>query len=94
MAYLLVRAKFQDYAKFYPVYTAHRAARQASGSRGARLFRSADNPNEVVALMEWDSLEKAQQFAQSDDLREAMQRAGLADRPEVYFLDEVEQTSA
>jgi heme-degrading monooxygenase HmoA len=94
MLYLLVRSKFEDYAKFYPVYTEHAAARQAGGSRGARLFRSAENPNEIVALFEWESLEKARQFAQSDDLRQAMQRAGLADRPDVYFLDEIEQTSA
>jgi heme-degrading monooxygenase HmoA len=94
MSYLLVRAKFQDYSKFHPVYTQHAASRKASGSKGARLFRSADNPNEVVALFEWDDLDKARQFAQSDDLRQAMQRAGLADRPDVYFLDEVEQTSA
>jgi heme-degrading monooxygenase HmoA len=94
MPYILVRSKFQDYAKFYPVYTEHSATRKGSGSRGARLFRSLDNPNEVIALLEWDDPERARQFAQSDDLREAMQRAGLADRPDVYFLDEVEQTDA
>ncbi|MBV9280920.1 MAG: cyclase, partial [Chloroflexi bacterium] len=52
------------------------------------LFRNADDPNEVIAIFEWDDLEKARQFAQSDDLRETMQRAGVADRPDVYFLEE------
>jgi hypothetical protein len=35
-------------------------------------------------------IEKARQFAQSEDLRETMQRAGVADQPDVYFLEEVE----
>jgi hypothetical protein len=42
----------------------------------------------VVILLEWDDLEKARQFAQSEDLRQAMQRAGVVDQPDVYFLNE------
>lgn len=47
-------------------------------------------PNEIVILFEWDSLEKARKFAQSEDLRKTMQRAGVIDKPDLYFLDEVE----
>jgi heme-degrading monooxygenase HmoA len=91
MPYLIIRHKVEDYAKWKPVFDAHGATRQANGSKGGRLFRNADDPNETVILFEWDDLEKARQFAQSDDLRQAMQRAGVADRPDVYFLEEVEQ---
>jgi heme-degrading monooxygenase HmoA len=92
MPYILVRHKVQDYAKWKTVYDEHGATRKARGSKGARLFRNADNPDEVVVLVEWDNIEKARQFAQSDDLRQAMQRAGVADRPDVYFLEEVQWT--
>ena len=51
-------------------------------------------PNELVILFQWDDLEKAQQFAQSEDLRETMQRAGVADQPDIYFLEEVEHVPA
>jgi hypothetical protein len=44
-----------------------------------------------VNLFEWDDLDKARTFAQSEDLRQIMQRAGVADRPDLYFLEEVEQ---
>ncbi len=91
MPYVLIRAKVEDYAKWKPVFDEHRATRQASGSKGGRLFRNADDPNETVILFEWDDLEKARQFAQSDDLRQRMQQSGVADRPDVYFLEEVEQ---
>jgi len=38
-------------------------------------------------------MDKARQFVQSEESREAMERAGVADQPDVYFVDEVEQTS-
>lgn len=94
MPYLLVRHKVEDYARWKPLFDQHSATRRESGSQGGRLFRNAHDPNEVVALFEWDDLEKASQFAQSEDLRETMQRAGVADQPDVYFLEEVEQVSA
>jgi hypothetical protein len=44
--------------------------------------------------VEWDSLENARRFADAEDLREAMQRAGVTDEPDVYFLEEVERLGA
>ena len=61
---------------------------------GGRLFRSADDRNELVMLLEWDDMEKAREFARSQDLRDTMKRAGVSDSPDVYFLIEVEQLSA
>jgi hypothetical protein len=31
--------------------------------------------------------DKAKAFAASDDLRQAMQKAGVSDKPDVYFLE-------
>jgi quinol monooxygenase YgiN len=90
MPYLLVRHKVQDYAKWKPGFDAHGTTRQANGCRGGQLFRNASDPNELVILFEWDDLEKARRFAQSEDLRETMQRVGVADQPDIYFLEEVE----
>jgi heme-degrading monooxygenase HmoA len=91
MAYILVRHKVADYATWKQVYDQHSTTRKANGSLGGKLFRNAHDPNEVVSLLEWDDLGKAQQFAQSDETRETMQRAGIVDQPDVYFLEEVEQ---
>ena len=91
MPYLLVRHRVEDVTRWKPIFDAHGATRQAAGSRGGQLWRSADDPNELVILFEWDDLERARQFAESDDLRETMQRAGVADQPDIYFLEEVER---
>ncbi len=94
MPYTLVRHKVEDYAKWKSVFDEHGATRKASGCKGGQLFRNADNPNELVILLEWNETAKARQFVQSDDLRQTMQRAGVTDQPDVYFLDEVEKPAA
>lgn len=91
MAYVLVRHKVADYEKWKSVFDEHATMRKASGSKGGRLFRNANDPNETVILLEWDGLERARQFVQSPDLKEAMERAGVADQPTIVFLEEVEQ---
>ncbi len=94
MPYALFRLKVEDYAKWKPVFDEMSATRKASGSKGGHLFRNADDPNELVILLEWDHLEKARQFAKSGDLLQAMQRAGVSGRPDICFLDEVERSAA
>lgn len=94
MAHMLIRAKFQDYAKFRSVFDARADLRKANGSKGAQVFRSAGDSNEVVVLMEWSDLGKAREFSQSEVLREGMAEAGLMDRPDVYFLEDGGKSSA
>lgn len=93
MPYLLVRHKVTDYEKWKSMFDAHSVTRQANGSRGGQLFRNASDPNELVILLEWDVLERACQFAQSEELREVMQQAGVIDHPTLYFLKDGEPVS-
>jgi heme-degrading monooxygenase HmoA len=93
MQYTLVRHKVADYAKWKPLFDEHGAARKANGCSGHKLFRNTDDPNELLILLEIDDSEKVRQFAQSEDLREAMQRSGVADQPDMYYLDEIERVS-
>jgi heme-degrading monooxygenase HmoA len=94
MAGMLVRHKLADFDKWYPVYAAHAETRKASGSKGAHLYRNSENPNEAFLLFEWDSVENAKAFASSEELQTTMHNAGVLEKPDVYFLDDVEHTSA
>jgi heme-degrading monooxygenase HmoA len=94
MPYMLIRHKVKDFTKWKPVYDEYADVRKDGGSRGAHLFRNADNHNEILILYEWENLDKARKFAQSENLRQKMQEAGVLEKPDIYFLDEVEKTSA
>ena len=93
MAYLLVHHKVEDYVKWKHNFDAHTSARSVNGSRGGKIFRSAENPNEVFVLLEWDSIENAQKFAHSQNIKEIMKNAGVVGIPAIYFLEESTKTS-
>ena len=96
MPYLLSQISVEDYERWKPVFDENRATRQATGSKGGFVLRNADDANQITVLLEWDDLDKARAYADSDDLREAMQRAGVivTGTPTAYFLDEVDRPSA
>jgi len=86
MAYILIRHKVADFAKWKPVYDGHASARASAALKEEYLLRNIDNPNEVILLFSAQDLDKAKAFAASPDLRERMQQAGVTDKPDIYFL--------
>jgi hypothetical protein len=86
MPYLLVRHKVSDFSKWKAAYDTHLPARQRAGLKEEHLLRNTDNPNEVVLLFQTTDIQKAKEFGGSADLREAMQNAGVVDKPDIYFL--------
>jgi hypothetical protein len=90
MPYVLIRHKVEDVATWKSVFDEHGPAREGHGSRGGQLFRNADEPDEVFVLLEVDELGTARRFAQSEDLRNTMRRAGVRDEPDIHFLEQVE----
>ena len=84
--HVLVRHKVADFAKWKPFYDAHLSARQKAGLKEEHLFRNADDPKEVLLLFSVEDVDKAKAFTTSDDLRQAMEKAGVSDKPDVYFL--------
>ena len=54
-------------------------------SRTGRVFRNADDPNEVVILQDVADIAKARTWFASDDLKDAMQKSGVIGSPSVRF---------
>ena len=93
MAHLLVKHKVEDYNKWKAAFDDHASYRSESGSTGGKVFRNANDPNELFVLLEWDSIQNAQKFAQSDQTKEAMMNAGVVGMPAIYFVEEAANTS-
>jgi heme-degrading monooxygenase HmoA len=87
MAHILVKQNLEDYAKWKELFDGDSSIREASGSKGGQVFQNASDPNEVFVLLEWDSMENLQKFAQSDELKERMQRSGVTGPPAIYFIN-------
>ena len=88
MIYLNIHHTVADYAKWRAGFDAHEAARRAAGATGVQqVYRDMENPNAITIIMEWDSTEKARQFAQAPALKEVMEKAGVTSAPEVRLLN-------
>jgi len=87
MPHLLVRHKVSDFSKWKSSYDTRSPARKEAGLKEQHLLRNLDDPNEVILFFEIKDVEKAKEFGASANLREAMQNAGVVDKPDIYFLD-------
>ena len=86
MIYVMVRHQVADFGKWKSAYDAHAPARTKAGLKELNVLRNIDNPDEIVLLFSADDLGKAKAFTASQDLREAMEKAGVKDKPDVWFL--------
>jgi hypothetical protein len=86
-SFLLIRHKVREFSEWKRGYDVHLPKRTAAGLTEKHLLRGASDPNEVVILFEAKDLGEAQAFAASADLRETMQKVGVVDKPDIYFLN-------
>ncbi len=89
MAHVLVRITVEDVAKWKSVFEEAASIRKKFGSMGVQALGNVDKPNEVLILGEYADVAQARQLFQSQELREAMQRAGVKGPPELTFMNEV-----
>jgi heme-degrading monooxygenase HmoA len=90
MTHMIVRHKVKDYRKWKQAVYDHSDIRKAGGEKSFHVFRSAQAPNDLTILCEWESLAKARKFIQSKELREGMKQAGVIGKPQIYFFNQSE----
>lgn len=89
MVYLRVKHKVADYDKWREGFDAALETRKSGGEKSFKVFRTVDDPNDVIVLAEWDSVERAKVFISSDELKEKMKEAGVLGEPSINFLEDV-----
>jgi hypothetical protein len=68
------------------VERAERGPRGPMGVTGDAVFQSVDDPNDVTVWHDFDTAAAARAFASSDELRNAMQQAGVQGELKVWFV--------
>jgi hypothetical protein len=85
-SFLLIRHRVRDFSEWKRGYDAHLSKRAEAGLTEKHLLHGATDANEVVLLFEVADLGRAKAFAESAELRAAMQKVGVVDKPDIYFL--------
>ncbi len=88
MAHLFARGSVEDYAAFRSVFDGAEEMRQAAGALNHTVYQSVDDPNEVIARVEFPTADAAKAFSTSEGLRNAMQKAGLKELPRILIVNE------
>ena len=91
MTYLLIKHRVQDYTAWKSVFDNFAEFRKSSGEKSWRILHPAGDGNDLTLLFEWDDHANAEKFLASSELKSAMQRAGVAEEPQVQFLSEIAQ---
>jgi hypothetical protein len=92
MAKVIVQHHVADYGRWYPVYTEHGDVRKAHGGTGHSITREVADPNSLVVVNEFATVDGARAFAQDASLPDAMARAGVDSAPLVWIVEDAETT--
>lgn len=90
---MFVRQSVQDYDHWKLVYTEFGSLRQELGVTSVSIFREVRDLNKVTVMLQFSELIAAQNYANSDELREAMVKAGVVDEPEIWFAHTIERSA-
>jgi quinol monooxygenase YgiN len=89
MATMFVRHTVSDYKAWRKVYDDVGPVQKAAGVTAQAVYQAADNPNDITVTHEFGSVEAAQAFVKSDELKQAMQRAGVVGAPTIWLANKV-----
>jgi heme-degrading monooxygenase HmoA len=84
---MLIKSKVKDFQAWKKVYDEAAGLRASFGAGADQVYQDVSDPNTYFAIIEWDSLENAQKYAGSPELKAAMEKAGVVGPPAVYFLN-------
>jgi hypothetical protein len=90
MAKVIVSHHVTDFDQWYPVFEEHGEVRRTHGATGHTVNRSVEDPNQLVIVNDFATVEDARAFMGDPSLPDAMQRAGVDGTPTIYLVDEVE----
>jgi heme-degrading monooxygenase HmoA len=83
-----VRHGVQDYDRWKAVYDSFPPT--AGGAKFARVNRSVDDPNTIAVVCGFESIEAAQAFLGSPDLKAKMAESGVVGEPRIEIYEEVD----
>lgn len=91
MAQVIVQHHVADYDRWLPVYMEHETVRRQHGGTGHSITREVSDPNSLVIVNRFASLEGARAFTQDPSLPEVMARAGVDSAPSIWIVDESDE---
>ena len=94
MTTMFVRHTVDDYEGWKRVYDEIAPLRKEKGVTAASVHRDASNSNTLFIVHQFQNIDAAKSFAESEELKSAMAKAGVNGAPDFWFTEDVEHTSS
>jgi hypothetical protein len=82
---LTIHLKVKDYTAWRTSYDGREKSRVSAGITNGRVFRNAQDQNDVVILQDVADVAKARTWLGSDEMKAAMQKSGVVGSPIIRF---------
>jgi quinol monooxygenase YgiN len=86
MPTLAAQITIGDYKKWRPVFDKYKPLRDKAGLTSVRVYRDADDPQELIVWSETSDTAKAREALSSPEIRNAMQEAGAVGPPKIHII--------
>ena len=83
----IVQSKVRDYATWKKTFDSLKELRTSKGATTDHIYRDADDPNKVIAILKWSSTSNARKYYTSEEFKSALVKAG-AEGTTIAYLDE------
>jgi hypothetical protein len=82
---LTVHFKVKDFNAWRTSYNGHEKDRASAGITNGKVFRSADDSNDVVILADVADASKARTWYGSSEMKSLMEKSGVIGSPSIRF---------
>jgi len=87
----IVAHHVDNYDEWHQVFKEHGEVRRQHGAQVHIINRGIADPNQIVVVNEFATVEQARAFMADPSLPAAMERAGLDSEPTVYLVEQAEE---
>jgi hypothetical protein len=82
---LTIHLKVKDFNAWRTSYNGREQNRVSAGIKNGRVFRNADDQNDVVILQDVTDVAKARTWLGSPEMKTAMEKSGVVGSPSIRF---------
>ncbi len=92
MVTLFAKHAVEDFGNWKVAYDGLGPTRHTMGVTAASVHQDPQDPNMVTITHQFDTLDAAKAFAGSDELKNALMKAGVVGHPDIWIATDVEHT--
>jgi hypothetical protein len=86
MATIAAQITIQDYSKWRAIFDRAAPLRDKAGLKNVRIYRDADNPNQLIIWSEPQDLAKAREALAGPEIQNTMREAGVIGPPKIHVI--------